>query len=84
MVLYNYIYMVLRRLLFVLAFLAVLTAGRAQDILFQASAKTSVSLGESFTLTYTLNSQGSDFRGPRLNGFDVISGPFSSTSSSIQ
>ena len=76
--------MVFRRLLLVVGFLIVLAPGKAQDISFQGSAKTTVSVGESFTLTYTLNSQGTDFRGPRLTGFDVISGPFTSTSSSIQ
>jgi len=76
--------MVFRRLIIVAGLLLILTAGFAQDITFQGSAKTSVSVGESFTLTYTLNSQGADFRGPRLTGFDVISGPFTSTSSSIQ
>jgi len=81
---YNNIYMVFRRFFGVVGFLAVSAACFAQDVTFQGAAKTIVTLGESFSLTYTLNSQGSDFRGPRLNGFDVISGPFSSTSSSIQ
>jgi len=75
---------VFRRFLSVFGFLSVFAAGYAQDVSFQGSAKSTVSVGESFTLTYTLNSQGGDFRGPRLNGFDVISGPFTSTSSSIQ
>ena len=81
---YNNIYMVFRRLLLIVGFLAILAAVFSQDVTFQGSAKTTVSIGESFTLTYTLNSQGTDFRGPRLNGLDVISGPFTSTSSSIQ
>ena len=81
---YNNIYMVFRRLLLIVGFLAIFVVGFSQDVTFQGSAKTAVVVGESFTLTYTLNSQGSDFRGPRLTGFDVISGPFTSTSSSIQ
>ena len=76
--------MVFRRLLLTAVFLFMIAAGIAQDITFQGSAKSTVSLGESFTLTYTLNSQGTDFRGPRISGFDIISGPFTSTSSSIQ
>ncbi|MCX6283245.1 MAG: BatD family protein [Bacteroidetes bacterium] len=80
----NNIYMVFRRFLLVVGFLTIFAAGFSQDVSFQGSAKSTVSIGESFTLTYTLNSQGGDFRGPRLNGFDVISGPFTSTSSSIQ
>lgn len=81
---YNNIYMVFRRLLLVIGFLAMFAAGFSQEVTLTGSAKTTVSVGESFTLTYTLNSQGTDFRGPRLTGFDVISGPFTSTSSSIQ
>ncbi|MEI6884734.1 MAG: BatD family protein [Bacteroidota bacterium] len=76
--------MVFRRLLLTAVFLFMIAAGFAQDVTFQGSAKSTVSLGESFTLTYTLNSQGADFRGPRITGFDIISGPFTSTSSSIQ
>jgi len=81
---YNNIYMVFRRLLWVVCFLALTAAGHAQDITFTGSAKSTVSVGESFTLIYTLNGQGTDFRGPRISGFDVISGPFTSQSSSIQ
>ncbi|MCX6281427.1 MAG: BatD family protein [Bacteroidetes bacterium] len=76
--------MIFRRLVLVVGLLALFVPGFSQDVTFQGSAKTTVSVGESFTLTYTLNNQGSDFRGPRLNGFDIISGPFTSTSSSIQ
>jgi len=76
--------MVIRKFFLVFGFLSVLAAGSAQDVSFTGSAKSIVSVGESFTLTYILNNQGTDFRGPRLNGFDIISGPFASTSSSIQ
>jgi hypothetical protein len=56
----------------------------AQDIQFTASAKTVVSVGETFALTYTVNGQGVNFRGPSITGFDVISGPNTSTTSSIR
>jgi uncharacterized membrane protein len=81
---YNNIYMVFRRIFLISGFLFILIAGFTQEIVFQGSVKSVVSLGETFILTYTLNNQGTDFRGPRINGFEILSGPNSSTSSSIQ
>ncbi|TSA28411.1 MAG: protein BatD [Bacteroidetes bacterium] len=64
------------------------TAGAAnlfsQETEFTASVKPVVSVGETFTLTYTLNAQGVNFRGPRINGFTVLTGPNTSTTSSIR
>ena len=76
--------MVFRRVFLITGFLIFLIAGFTQEIVFQGSVKSVVSLGETFVLSYTLNGQGTDFRGPRFNGFEILSGPNSSTSSSIQ
>ncbi|MBN2173661.1 MAG: protein BatD [Bacteroidales bacterium] len=51
---------------------------------FQATAKNVVRTGERFNLIYTLNAEGSGFRGPQIENFRVLSGPSSSQSSSIQ
>ncbi len=56
----------------------------AQDIQFSAQAKPVVATGETFTLIYSLNAQGSNFRGPNIQGIDMLSGPNTSTSSSIR
>ena len=56
----------------------------AQEVTFTASARTTVTTGETFTLQYMLNGQGSGFRGPTIRDFDVLSGPNTSTSSSIR
>jgi uncharacterized membrane protein len=56
----------------------------AQDITFAASAKSSVAVGERFQLQYKLNAEGTGFRGPNIVDFNVLSGPASSTSSSVQ
>jgi uncharacterized membrane protein len=56
----------------------------AQDVQFVGTAKPVVAVGETFALTYTLNAQGTNFRGPSISGFDVISGPNTSTTSSIR
>jgi hypothetical protein len=56
----------------------------AEDIIFSAQAKRVVSVGEMFNLTFTLNSQGKQFRGPQIKNFKVISGPNTSSNSNIR
>ncbi|HBF88235.1 MAG TPA: hypothetical protein DDX39_06295 [Bacteroidales bacterium] len=55
----------------------------AQNISFKASAPKAVSIGEAFRLTYSLNSKGSNLRMPNLDEFNVLSGPNTSSSSSV-
>lgn len=50
---------------------------------FRASAPNTVAAGQTFQLVYTVNEQGKDFRLPSVNGFDILAGPYMSTSSSI-
>lgn len=54
------------------------------DITFKTICKKQVSVGEQFQVSYELNSDGKDFKSPNFNNFEIIGGPFSSTSSSIQ
>ncbi|MCK4288434.1 MAG: protein BatD [Bacteroidales bacterium] len=56
----------------------------ADEVKFTASTRMIVEVGKQFQLTYTLNAQGTNFRGPALNDFLVLSGPNTSSSSSIQ
>jgi len=56
----------------------------AQEVKFTASAPKTVRVGEQFQLVYTLNGRGSNFRGPRFEGFQNLSGPNSSSSSNVQ
>ncbi len=56
----------------------------AQKVSFTLSAPGAVELGESFTVSYTLNQQGSRFKAPVFNDFDYLGGPYSSYSSSMQ
>lgn len=53
----------------------------AQKLTAQAS-KTKVGVGESFQISFSLNSSGSNFVAPNLNDFNVYSGPNQSTSMS--
>ncbi|MCX6245356.1 MAG: BatD family protein [Bacteroidetes bacterium] len=62
----------------------VVTVSQAQNIQFTGSSKSVVGIGETFYLTYTVNAQAENFRGPAIKGFDILSGPFTSTSSNIQ
>jgi len=56
----------------------------AQDVEFSASAPPVVGVGEQFRLTYSLNQRGSDLRLPDLGSFQLVSGPATSSSSSVQ
>ncbi|MEA3477471.1 MAG: BatD family protein [Bacteroidota bacterium] len=51
---------------------------------FTASSREQVSVGDRFQLTYTVNENGTEFRGPDLKGFRVLSGPNMSTNRSYQ
>lgn len=56
----------------------------AQNISFVASAKSSVETGEQFRIVYELNAEGERFNGPDFGQLRVITGPMTSSSSSIQ
>jgi hypothetical protein len=51
---------------------------------FKGSSKSEVALGEQFRIVYELNADGSRFKGPDFDGLRVITGPMTSSSSSIQ
>jgi hypothetical protein len=56
----------------------------AQEIEFIGSAKQVVEPGENFNLTYTINAQAGNFKGPNLSDFTILAGPSTSTASSIR
>ncbi len=56
----------------------------AQDVQFNASSKNIVSTGEQFRLVFSLNNKPSSFKAPSINGFDILMGPSTSSSSSVQ
>lgn len=69
--------------LLILALLGKPIIGHAQDIQFTGQAKQVVAVGEAFTVVYSVNGQGRDFQGHGFPGFNVLSGPNASSSSSI-
>lgn len=74
----------IKRITGVTLFLLLMLQIFSQEIQFTGASRAIVSVGETFPLTYTLNAQGSNFKGPSIPGFDVISGPNTSTTSSIR
>ncbi|MBO7146105.1 MAG: protein BatD [Salinivirgaceae bacterium] len=56
----------------------------ADDITFTANAPQVVEVGEQFRLQFVLNAKGSNFSEPNITDFQVLSGPNTSSSSSIQ
>ena len=67
-----------------------LTAGamhlmKADGVTFRASAPSAVVMGQQFQLTYTVNTEGAtSLRTPDLSAFEVLMGPSSSVSRSMQ
>ncbi|MDD4992452.1 MAG: BatD family protein [Paludibacter sp.] len=56
-----------------------------EPVRFTASAPSTVVMDRPFQLVYTVNSaSGRDLRVPEITTFDILAGPFTSTSSSIQ
>ncbi len=56
----------------------------ADNIQFTMEGPDMISTGEQFRLSFTLNESGSDLQLPDLSNFDVLMGPSTSQSSSIQ
>jgi hypothetical protein len=56
----------------------------ADNIKFTMEGPEAVAMGEQFRLSFTLNENGSDLQLPDLSNFDVLMGPSTSQSSSIQ
>lgn len=65
-------------------FIAMNSVEAQSDVTFRTICKKQVSVGEQFQVSYELNGDGKDFRSPNFTNFEVIGGPFSSTSSSVQ
>lgn len=57
-------------------------AGFADNVVFRASAPKQVVVGKPFQFTLSVNQRSRDLRAPEFTDFDVLSGPYTSTSSS--
>lgn len=75
----------MKRIGFIVLFLMTAFALKAQDdVSFKVICKKQVSVGEQFQVSYELNSDGKNFESPNFNNFEIVGGPFSSSSSSVQ
>ena len=70
------------KLLIVLSFIGIALGAYADEVVFKASAPKQVIVGRPFQVSYTVNQRSRDLRAPEFTDFDVLSGPYSSTSSS--
>ncbi|MGC8865355.1 MAG: BatD family protein [Bacteroidales bacterium] len=73
-----------RLALLIITFLALNEIIKAQEVSFTVTAPDVVELGQTFRVVFTLNADGENFRGPDFKGFNVVSGPNVSQSSSFQ
>lgn len=72
-------------LLFIIAFIAPITSlSAADDIIFTAQAESTAIVGEPMRLQFQVNESGKNFQLPDIKGFEIISGPQTSTSSSTK
>lgn len=65
-------------------FVSTYTLEAQSDVTFKTICKKQVSVGEQFQVSYELNGDGKDFKTPNFTNFEIIGGPFTSTSSSVQ
>ena len=64
--------------------LCIVHCNGADDVRFTASAPQRVIVGQPFQLVFSVNENGKDLRLPDVKGFEIIAGPYTSTSSSTQ
>ena len=66
-----------------MSFIGIALSVFADEVVFKANAPSQVIAGRPFQLTYTVNQRCRDLNAPEFTDFDVLAGPYSSTSSSI-
>lgn len=76
--------MVKKILLFFVAILSFAGVALGEEISFEISVPKVVAVGEPFGVEFSINSSPRNFEAPSFEGFDVLAGPSTSTSSSVQ
>ena len=74
----------MKRLVILFLMLSPLWLWAQDDPALTVSAKKQVMVGERFQVVFSANADGRNFTAPSFEGFTVVGGPFTSTSSSIQ
>lgn len=74
----------IKKLIFSLLLLLPGIFAGADNVKFSMTGPNVVTIGEQFRLSFTLNESGSDLQLPDMSNFDILMGPSTSQSSSIQ
>ena len=72
----------MKKILSIVLFVGIALGAFADEVVFKASAPKQVVVGKPFQVTYTVNQRSRDLRAPEFTDFEVLSGPYTSTSSS--
>ena len=72
----------MKKVSILLLFIGIALSAFADEVVFRAQAPSQVIVGRPFQLTFTLNDHGRELRAPEFTDFDVLAGPYTSTSSS--
>lgn len=70
--------------LLILFFATFFSLKAQNDTSFNVICKKQVVVGEQFQVSYELKGEGKKFESPNFNNFEIVGGPFSSSSSSVQ
>lgn len=74
----------MRKLFYILTFCILTLSLSAQDNEIIVSCRQNVSIGEQFQITFEVNGDCSNFKAPNFRHFQLVGGPYSSSSSSVQ
>lgn len=74
----------MKRLLLLFSFLIYTGLSFAQEVKLEAYAPSLVAVGEQFRLIYSINKQPSSFTPPEIKNFEILAGPSSSHSTSVE
>ena len=74
----------LRKLIILTGFVLAWIVALAEDPRLEMSAPNAVSVGDQFRLTFSVNARGENLKLPDLSSFDVLMGPSTSQSTSVQ
>ena len=72
----------MKKILFICLSICFAVCCLAEEVTFKSQAPNQVIVGRPFQLTFSVNHRGKDLRAPEFTDFDVLAGPYTSTSSS--
>lgn len=72
----------MKKILFICLSICFSVCCLAEEVTFKSQAPNQVIVGRPFQLTFSVNHRGKDLRAPEFTDFDVLAGPYTSTSSS--